>query len=82
MPVALDPDNRFGISSPETDAFLATQTNFLVRRGFNPIDRNQYLDNEFWGEVVLRVQAGNLRVIDVQQRLKKPAAATTEATSS
>ena len=40
------------------------------------------LDNEFWGEVVLRVQAGNLRVIDVQQRLKKPAAATTEATSS
>jgi iron complex outermembrane receptor protein len=49
MPVALDPDNRFGISSPETDAFLATQTNFLVRRGFNPIDRNQYLDNQFWG---------------------------------
>src|SRR5262245_53954089 len=48
-PVALDPDNRFGISSPESDAFLATEENALVRRGFNPIPANQHLDNRFWG---------------------------------
>src|SRR5262249_50837468 len=29
-PVALDPDNRFGISSPQSDAFLETQPNALA----------------------------------------------------
>ena len=48
-PIALDPDNRYGISSAQTDAFLATQRNSLAARGFNPIPRTQHLDNQYWG---------------------------------
>jgi iron complex outermembrane receptor protein len=48
-PIALDPDNRFGISSPQSDAFLQTQPNALAGRGFNPIPHTQHLDNQFWG---------------------------------
>ncbi len=48
-PIALDPDNRYGISSAQTDAFLATQQNSLAARGFNPVPRTQHLDNQYWG---------------------------------
>ena len=47
--IALDPDNRYGISSAQTDAFLATQPNSLAARNFNPIPPTQHLDNQFWG---------------------------------
>jgi iron complex outermembrane recepter protein len=48
-PISLDPDNRFGISSAQSDAFLQTQPNALAGRNFNPIPRTQHLDNQFWG---------------------------------
>jgi iron complex outermembrane receptor protein len=48
-PVALDPENRFGISSAESSAFLEAQPNFIAGRNFNPIPPTQYLDNQFWG---------------------------------
>lgn len=48
-PVALDPDNRFGISSPQSDAYLGGQRHAIAGRNFNPIPPTQKLDNQFWG---------------------------------
>ncbi|MBL8552573.1 MAG: TonB-dependent receptor [Hyphomonadaceae bacterium] len=49
MPIGLDPDNRFGISSPQSAAFYAAQRHALAGRNFNPIPPTQFLDNQFWG---------------------------------
>lgn len=48
-PVVLGPDNRYGISSPQSGAFLETQRNAIAGRNFNPMPLTQHLDNEFWG---------------------------------
>lgn len=48
-PIALGPDNRYGISSPEADAFYQTQLAATSGRTFNPIPANQRLENYFWG---------------------------------
>ncbi len=48
-PIALDPANRYGISSTQSGAFLATQRNAIAGRNFNPVPRTQGLDNQFWG---------------------------------
>ena len=48
-PIALDPDQRYGISSTQSAAFLATQRNAIAGRNFNPVPRTQQLDNQFWG---------------------------------
>ncbi len=48
-PVVLGPDNRFGISSPESGDFLETQRNAIAGRNFNPMPPTQKLDNYYWG---------------------------------
>ena len=48
-PIALNPDNRYGISSEQSGAFLQTQRNGIAGRNFNPMPLTQYLDNQFWG---------------------------------
>jgi iron complex outermembrane receptor protein len=48
-PIALDPDNRFGISSAQTDSYLLGQRNAIAGRNFNPMPATQHLDNQFWG---------------------------------
>lgn len=48
-PIALDPDNRFGISSTQTAAYLQGQRNAIAGRNFNPMPATQHLDNQFWG---------------------------------
>jgi iron complex outermembrane recepter protein len=48
-PIALAPDNRFGISSAQSGAYLEGQRNAIAGRNFNPIPSTQYLDNRFWG---------------------------------
>jgi iron complex outermembrane receptor protein len=48
-PIALDPDNRYGLSSPEAGAFYATQRVTIAGRNFNPIPPTQRMDNSFWG---------------------------------
>ena len=47
-PIVLDPDNRFGISSAQTTAFLGP-TNAIAGRNFNAIPPVQRLDNDYWG---------------------------------
>jgi iron complex outermembrane recepter protein len=48
-PLALDPDNRFGLSSAQSGAYLQGQPNAIAGRNFNPIPPTQHLDNQFWG---------------------------------
>ncbi len=48
-PVALDPDNRYGITSAEGGAYYETQWNAIGRRSFNAMPLTQHLDNQFWG---------------------------------
>lgn len=48
-PVALGPDNRYGISSAETGAFLGMQRNAIAGRNFNPMPLTQKLNNQYWG---------------------------------
>lgn len=48
-PIALDPDQRFGISSAESAAFLEAQRNAIAGRNFNAMPSTQRLDNYFWG---------------------------------
>jgi iron complex outermembrane receptor protein len=48
-PLALDPDNRFGISSAQSGAYLQGQPNAIAGRNFNPIPPTQHLDNQFSG---------------------------------
>ena len=48
-PIELDPDNRYGISSAQSAAYLETQRNAIAGRNFNPIPPTQHLDNQFWG---------------------------------
>jgi len=48
-PVDLDPDNRYGISSPQSADYLGTQLNSIAKHNFNPIPPTQHLDNQFWG---------------------------------
>lgn len=48
-PIALDPDNRFGISSAQSGTFLEGQPNAIAGRNFNPMPSTQRLDNVFWG---------------------------------
>jgi iron complex outermembrane receptor protein len=48
-PIALGPDHRYGISSPESGAFYESQRNFIAGRNFNPMPPTQELDNRFWG---------------------------------
>ncbi|MBX9747080.1 MAG: TonB-dependent receptor, partial [Hyphomonadaceae bacterium] len=48
-PIALGPDNRFGISSPEAAAFYQGRRHAIAGRNFNPIPATQRMDNEFWG---------------------------------
>ena len=48
-PIVLDPDNRFGISSAQTTAFLEGQRNAIAGRNFNAIPPVQRLDNHYWG---------------------------------
>lgn len=48
-PVALDPDNRYGITSAEGGAYYETQLNLIGRRNFNAMPLTQHLDNQFWG---------------------------------
>ena len=48
-PIVLGPDNRFGISSSESGAFLETQRNAIAGRNFNPMPPTQKLDNHYWG---------------------------------
>lgn len=48
-PVALNPDNRFGVTSAEGGAFYETQWNAIGRRNFNAMPLTQHLDNQFWG---------------------------------
>jgi len=48
-PIALGPDNRYGISSPEAGAFYQTRRHSIAGRNFNPIPPTQRMDNEFWG---------------------------------
>jgi iron complex outermembrane receptor protein len=48
-PIALGPGHRYGISSPESDAFYESQRNGIAGRNFNPMPPTQQLDNHFWG---------------------------------
>ncbi len=48
-PIVLGPDNRYGISSAESGAFLETQRNCIAGRNFNPMPPTQKLDNYYWG---------------------------------
>jgi len=48
-PILLGPDNRYGISSAESGAFLETQRNAIAGRNFNPMPPTQKLDNYHWG---------------------------------
>jgi iron complex outermembrane receptor protein len=48
-PIALEPDNRFGISSAQSAAYLEGQRNAIAGRNFNPMPSTQHLDNRFWG---------------------------------
>ena len=48
-PIVLDPDNRYGISSAQSGAFLETQRNSIAGRNFNSMPLTQYLNNQFWG---------------------------------
>ena len=48
-PIALGPDHRYGISSAQSDAYYASQRNFIAGRNFNPMPPTQRLDNRFWG---------------------------------
>jgi len=48
-PIALGPDNRFGLASPQAGAFYMQQRHALGGRTFNPIPAVQRIDNEFWG---------------------------------
>ncbi len=48
-PIALDPDNRYGITSAEGGAYYETQFNVIGRRNFNAMPLTQHLDNQFWG---------------------------------
>ena len=48
-PIALDPDNRYGISAAEGGAYYETQWNVIGRRNFNAMPLTQHLDNQFWG---------------------------------
>ena len=48
-PIALGPDNRYGITSAEGGAYYETQLNLIGRRNFNAMPLTQHLDNQFWG---------------------------------
>jgi iron complex outermembrane recepter protein len=48
-PIALEAENRFGISSAQTAAYLQDQPNAIAGRNFNPMPSTQHLDNQFWG---------------------------------
>ena len=48
-PIALDPDNRYGISAAEGGAYYETQWHAIGRRNFNAMPLTQHLDNQFWG---------------------------------
>ena len=48
-PVVLGPENRYGISSAQSGAFLETQRNSIAGRNFSPMPLTQHLDNQFWG---------------------------------
>ena len=65
-PIALDPDNRYGISSEEGGAYYETQFNVIGRRNFNAMPLTQHLDNQFWGvnaTLDWRTDAGTLTVL-------------------
>ena len=48
-PIALDPDNRYGISAAEGGAYYETQRHAIGHRNFNAMPLTQQLDNYFWG---------------------------------
>jgi iron complex outermembrane recepter protein len=48
-PIALGVDNRYGITSPQGQAFYSSQPNTLLGRTFYPIDVNSFQHNNYWG---------------------------------
>lgn len=65
-PIALGPDNRFGLSSPQAAAFYQGQRHAIGGRNFHPIPPMQRQDNELWGvnaTVTWETDAGALTLI-------------------
>jgi len=47
--LALGVGNRFGLTSPEAQAFYATQKVSIAGRNFAPITSDTFMDNQYWG---------------------------------
>lgn len=47
--LALGVDNRFGLTSPEAQAFYVTQRVSIAGRNFAPITSDTFMDNQYWG---------------------------------
>lgn len=69
--IALDPDKRLGLTSPEVQAFYQTQPVSIAGRTFNPVTTRSYLDNEFYGVHAIAewaTPAGTITLIPAYRR--------------
>ena len=48
-PLALNPDNRFGVTSPQGGAFYQSQRVTIAGRNWDPIPSIQHANNHHWG---------------------------------
>ena len=48
-PIAIGVDNRFGLTSPEAEAYYQTQRVSVSGRNFNGVTTQPYLNNDFYG---------------------------------
>jgi iron complex outermembrane receptor protein len=48
-PLALGIDNRYGLMSPQAQAYYTTKPVSIAGHNFVPITSNPFLDNEYWG---------------------------------
>jgi iron complex outermembrane receptor protein len=65
-PLLLGVNNRFGITSPQGQAFYASEPNTLMGRDFYPIAVNSFQRNNYWGissTIDWTTPFGNLTVI-------------------
>jgi iron complex outermembrane receptor protein len=64
--IALGVDNRYGLLSPQGQAYYSTQPVSVAGRNFNGIDANPFLDNEVYGvsgTIEWRTSIGTITIV-------------------
>lgn len=80
-PVDLGIDNRYGINSPEGQAFYHSLPNVLGGRNFLSVADNQYQRNNFWGvsaNLSYSTDAGTFTIIPAYRRSSLDNVSTTD----